>query len=113
MNLAAITNTADKDSMLNLIADPQQSFAIDGPIARIHQLCHHEVYRQTIHDFLNCRLDWRKWPHQLRNSYRMHMWTKTARERSQHFDGIQHGVNRQLTLALLNELALHADTVQH
>lgn len=68
-----------------------------------------------MHDFLNGNLDWHKWPHKLRNQYRMYMWNKTARERCQHFDGIQQGINRQRTLALrlLHELASQADHVQH
>ena len=87
-----------KQRILELIHDSDVMFSVDGPIQCIHQLYHHEVYHQTLHLFLNNQLDSHKWQHQLREKYRQHMWSKTARERGQHYRGIEQGVNRLLTI---------------
>ena len=110
--IRSISRCDDKQRILNLIIQQNQTFPIDGPIARFHQLYHHEINHDTIHKFLNNHLDKHKWQHDLRETYRKTMWMRTARDRQQHFSGIQDGINRVLSLALLKKLTVEADTIQ-
>ena len=86
---------------------------VDGPLNRLRQLYEHQVYHETLHEFLNERLDFHKWQHCLRERFRLAWWKKIARERSQHFAGIANGVNRRATTAYLKILEKEADKLQY
>ena len=110
--IRSITRHEDKLRILRLIIPQNQDFPVDGPIARFHHLYRNEIYHDTIHKFLNNQLDKHKWQYDLRETYRKTMWMRAARDRSQHFSGIQDGINRHLSLALLKKLTLEADAIQ-
>ena len=118
MHLAAlqlifrIVTNPDKQKVLDYISDPQATFPVDSPLSRMHQLYHHDVYHQVLHDFLNNRLQQNKWQHSLRDKFRYDWWTKIAKDRAQHFSGIEVGINRALSTALLQDLMCQADFVQ-
>ena len=104
---------SQKQQILELINDSDVQFKVDGPLNRMRQLYQHEVFHQVMHDFLNNQFDSHKWQHELRESFRRNWWRKIARERSQHFAGTEHGVNRTLTTAYLQSLQKEADDVQY
>lgn len=84
-----------------------------GPPARIVQLLRHPVFHRTMQDFLNNRLDEHKWQHSLREDYRLYNWHKIATDRSQHFQGIENGIKRDLSISLLNKWTQDADNLQN
>ena len=109
-----IKTRQQKLQILTLINDPTNTpFEIDGPLSRIQQLYQNEIYHGVLHAFLNSQLDFRKWQHELRETFRKSWWRTVARERSQHFAGIEHGINRHLTLAYLKSLESEADDIQY
>ena len=66
----------------------------------------------TIHSFLNNRLDPHKWQHELREKFRIAWWKKIVIDRAQHFAGIDRGINRQLSTAYVKSLESEADDIQ-
>ena len=72
----------------------------------------HPAFKTTVHAFLNNNLYENKWQHQLREEYRLQAWKTLARERCQHFAGIENGIQRSLTTSLIKELTAKADELQ-
>ena len=84
----------------------------DGPLARIQQLIDSPYFSSTMNQFLSNRLPEHKWQHALRDAYRAHLWTVLAKDRPQHYAGVESGVNRSLTCTWLSELQSQADMLQ-
>ena len=84
----------------------------DDPVARIQQLLDSPFFRNTMLQFLQERLRPHKWQHELRTEYRTYMWENLARDRAQHYDGVQMGVNRAKTCLWLHRLQIEADDLQ-
>lgn len=103
---------ASRQQLCEQVTTSQKRPNIDGPLDRIRQLLDNPVYHQTMHDFLNNNLDERKWQRNLREQYRNHTWTSLARERGQHFRGVEDGVQRKLTVSLIDKLTVEADEIQ-
>ena len=94
------------------LTSPPATNEPDGPIARMRQLYNHPVFKNTMRNFLNGRLHEQQWQHDLREDYRQRTWTTIARDRPQHYAGISHGVNRNLTTSLIHIWSKDADTLQ-
>ena len=85
----------------------------DGPLARIQQLLESPYFSSTMKQFLSNSLPAHQWQHELRDAYRTHLWSVLATDRSQHYAGVEAGVNRSLTCAWLPKLQTQADKLQH
>jgi hypothetical protein len=72
----------------------------------------HPAFKNTIHKFLNNQLEEHKWQHELREDYRQVGWKTLSADRGQHFRGVEHGVQRQLTTSLIDFLAKEAEDIQ-
>ena len=108
-----VYDTAAKRSELSRkLARTWHADVPDGPIARVLQLRAHPVFGPFLKAFLRGSLHASTWPHESREAWRAHTWKTLARERSQHFQGAQHNIDRSRTLALLNELTAEADSLQ-
>ena len=76
------------------------------------QLKDNRVFTKTVTAFRDQKLHPSQWQHSLREDYRLNAWQLLSRDRSQHFAGAWHGVDRRRTLALLNSLIVEADNLQ-
>ena len=104
--------TAKRRLLLQKLALTRPADVPDGPIARVLRLRAHPVFGPFMKAFLCGSLQASSWPHEAREAWRAHTWKTLARERSQHFQGAQHNIDRSRTLALLNELTAEADSLQ-
>ena len=85
----------------------------EGPTARVRQLRDSPVFGPVITDMLADRVLPHSWKHDVRERFRVQAWKRLARDRSQHFAGVQHGVNRDVTCSLLYMWAEQADRLQY
>ena len=100
----------DIESFARLIASTSSKH--DGPAARAKQLREHPAFQEATNNFLNGVRSTPNAQHLLRESWRNHIWHNLARDRPQAFSGAQRGINKNLTISLLNSWAKQADHLQ-
>ena len=84
--------------------------ARDGPIARLRQIDSLPVFQGVVTDmFRRSQHELGPWLHHVQDVWRKSQWTRGARDRPS-FRGIQVGIKRRETLALLNQLETDATT---
>lgn len=69
-------------------------------------------FSPTMKAFLHNELVEHKWQHDLREEYRKFLWESLARDRSQHYAGVERGINRRVTCLWLHQLQAEADIIQ-
>ena len=83
------------------LASPQP---FDGPYARLQQLLDSPVFGPVVQA---------NWQHALRDRWRAATWKLVLRDRAQDYAGVTRGVNKSLTVSLIQRWTQEADQLQY
>ena len=84
----------------------------DGPYARAQQLRDSAVFGPVVQDVVQGRALSPRWQHDLRERWRKQCWQLVLRDRSEDYAGVGRGVNRLLTISLVQQWTKQADDLQ-
>eukprot|EP00969_Alexandrium_andersonii_P315919 13958106-Alexandrium_andersonii.AAC.1 len=73
-------------------------YQVQGPLTRMRQLSKDPVFGPMMRQLLSGARLPPDWQHQVRHEWRMQQWARVARDRPQHFAGVERGVDRTATL---------------
>ena len=108
--IRSVQSPAQARAAARQLASPQP---FDGPYARLQQLRDSPVYGPVVQAVVQSRPLPANWQHELRDRWRAATYKLVLRDRAQDYAGIGRGVNKSLTVSLIQRWTQEADQLQY